>query len=85
MSSLSPQANNSAEPLTHSTSQDLRTKCKRSFQSPFLTAVFPLPPNDILMPHTMELVYARDIHISLTREWPLHQHIWITAPHEEHP
>lgn len=33
-------------PLTHSfqgTSQDLRTKCKCSFASPFLTAVFRLP------------------------------------------
>ena len=33
-------------PLTHSfqgTSQDFRAKCKRSFASPFLTAVFPLP------------------------------------------
>lgn len=33
-------------PLTHSfqgTSQDLRTKCKRSFASPFRTAVFPRP------------------------------------------
>lgn len=88
MSCLSPHANNSGEcPLTHSTSQDLKTKCKWSFQSPFLTAVFPLLPNDTLMPHTMELVYARDVHISLTREWPLHQqHIcWITAPHEEQP
>lgn len=34
---------------------------------PFLTAMFPLLPNDILMPHTIELVYARDIHVSLTR------------------
>lgn len=81
--------NSGKPPLTHSfqgTSQDLRTKCKWSFQSPFLTAVFPLPHNPILMPHTMELVYARDIHISLTRGWPLHQHIcWITAPLQEQP
>lgn len=50
--SLSTCKLNSGEhPLTHSTSQDLRTKCKWSFQSPFLTAVFPLPPNDTLVPH----------------------------------
>lgn len=83
--SLSTCKPNSGEPpLTHSTSKDLRTKCKWSFQSPFLTAVFPLPHNNIFMPHTMELVYSRDIHISPTREW--HQHIcWVTAPQEEHP
>lgn len=69
------KVNSGEPPLTHSTSQDLRTKCKWSFQSPFLTAVLPLPLNDILLPHSMELVYARDIHISLTRGWPLHQHI----------